>query len=569
MSFKMKPADVRALVDEEAKYWDDKKEELQLHRDLYMCEYWKEHKVDNGNVRVETSAVHQRVSSRVGALFPRAPSVDVQPDIRADAGDCDKAKLLVNRFLSKQRGMINLTTVNALLFPFAVFKMTAKPSADPYERVALTFVLPWDLIVDKTALSWETQRYVGHKYMLQVDEAKERFGAKDYTPVEYTQFIETKEDDNSGSRLRPSTFATSSDINKFIEVVELYDLCSDRLLYWSPQYANGEKWLATKTKIEVEEGDEGEEGSTDGSTAPSTLTFDGIPFRDSLDQPKVPLIPMYLESDPTAPMRGYSYVKRFADQASEQNALVTAEANFVRKTVQQFAAAKGAMDPDAISNYESANHGAVIEFNIGPGEDIRNVMAELPQARMPTEMFTYGNELSEAMDAASVVSPQARGEVMNVTAREVDALAAQASSQIGSMAVVRDNAIEQMAEMYLIITKALMGDDDARMVNMDGKLEVVKYEDLDGAFKYTAHDLGAGPMAEKESLKEFTGMAMSVMGLPNIDKDAVVKAILERNKLPAEWLKPMAVEGGGAAGMLPPVDGVLPPTPDSAIVPGQ
>jgi hypothetical protein len=464
--------------------------------------------------------------------------------------------------MSKQRAMINVTTVNALLFPFAAFKMTARPSNDPYERVALTFVLPWDLIVDKTALSWETQRYVGHKYMLQVDEAKERFGNKDYNTIEYTQFIDADNTEANGTGPLKSSAATAA-VNQFIQVVEMYDLCNDRLLYWSPQYANGEKWLATKTKIEVTEDDNG---------APEeVLTFERIPFRDSLDQPKVPLIPMYLECDPTAPMRGYSYVKRFSDQAAEQNQLVSAEANFVRKTVQQFAAAKGTMDADSVTNYEAAVHGAVIEFDVAPHEDIRGVITELPQARMPAEMFTYGQGLDQQMDAATVVSPQARGEVMNVTAREVDALAAQASSQIGSMAVVRDNAIEQMAEMYVIITKALMGDDDARMVNLDGKLEVIKYEDLDGAFKYTAHDLGAGPMAEKESLKEFTAMAMSVMALPGIDKNAVVKAVLERNKLPAEWLQvvapvpvaPMATSGA------PSPDGALPTDAPPVMLPGQ
>jgi hypothetical protein len=109
------------------------------------------------------------------------------------------------------------------------------------------------------------------------------------------------------------------------------------------------------------------------------------------------------------------------------------------------------------------------------------------------------------------------------------------------------------------------------MVNLDGKLEVIKYEDLDGAFKYTAHDLGAGPMAEKESLKEFTAMAMSVMALPGIDKNAVVKAVLERNKLPAEWLQvvapvpvaPMATSGA------PSPDGALPTDAPPVMLPGQ
>lgn len=562
MSYKLTPSDVRTLVEQEDKYWADKKDELQLHNDLYMCDYWSQTRLDNGNVRVQTSAVHQRVSSRVGALFPRAPSVDVQPDIRADAGNPDKAKLLVNRFMAKQRAMINLTTVNALLFPFAAFKMAAKPSADPYERVSLTFVLPWDLIVDKTALSWDTQRYVGHKYMLQVDEAKERFGNKDYNTIEYTQFIDADNTDANTTGALKASAATAA-VNQFIQVVEMYDLCNDKLLYWSPQYAGGEKWLATKTKIEVTE-------DTEDGTEEEVLTFDSIPFRDSLNQPKVPLIPMYLENDPTCPMRGYSYVKRFSDQAAEQNQLVSAEANFVRKTVQQFGAKKGAMDPDSVSNYESAVHGAVIEFEVEPGGSISNVMGELPQARMPAEMFTYGQGLDQQMDAATVVSPQARGEVMNVTAREVDALAAQASSQIGSMAVVRDNAIEQMADMYIIITKALMSDDDKRMVNMDGKLEVVTYADLDGAFKYTAHDLGAGPMAEKESLKEFTAMAMSVMALPGIDKAAVLKSVLERNKLPAEWLQVVATPAAiPAIPGAPSPDGALPTDAPPVMLPGQ
>ena len=331
---------IQAVLREHQDYWDTKVSELKKYRDAYSNQFWRNEQFNDNMIRVETADAYAYVEGYIASLFSKAPAVEIGAD-DASTGDAEAAKTIVNRFLYNQREHFEDGSRMALIFPNAFFKLSAKDATNVLDKVSVKACPPWELIVDRDAASWDEQRFVGHVYYLSVPEAKERFGAKQYTPVDKEDYF------------RDSPRGTSNDDSSlpeeylYIQVVELYDLIRDKLYFWSPNYSSGEN-LLEETIIPVR--------APDGSPLP-------------------PLAPLYYARMPDHPLEGMSALSRIYDQIYEKNILRTYWANSVRRDSRQYLYKVGKMDEEALAQVTAGIDGAMIGVD---EESLDGLIKEVP-----------------------------------------------------------------------------------------------------------------------------------------------------------------------------------------------
>ena len=255
---------------------------------------------------------------------------------------------------------------------------------------------PWQVIVDDTSGSWEHQRYVGHSYLLPLDEAAARFdkAPEDFTPRAYSRWIDTRRTTSPGDN------NDDTGLGKWVRVVELYDLVDDALLVWSPDFESGTEFVFEGVTVQVGALDpdvtEGEEVPDPDFEHEKT----GIPYKSASGRPVVPIVPLYFSRDPGVPLRGYSLVDRSYDQFRELNVMRTYQAQGVRRMARQWLMRAGFMDESAIAKLAAGKDGEVIEVDVQPGMPLEGNIISAPQAPIPADITLYAqtveNDIREA-----------------------------------------------------------------------------------------------------------------------------------------------------------------------------
>jgi hypothetical protein len=396
----------RSIYDKHERYWEDRRPELRRLRNAYQMRYWMRTNYDQrGEMLVETSRAYELVESYVASLFMRDPAVVVRGDLRG-RGDQDKAQALANDWLTHVRRQMEDALRLAIIYPWAALKVAPRSHPDPLQRVTVAALPPWDVLVDDTARAWDYQRYVGVRVMMPVEEARERYGRKQWATRTFRQFL-----DRNGDEDAPSYGPDDEDaIGEFVEVVEFYDLTGDRFLVWSPDYANGSKWVADGVELEV------------GVEDPVSEKVDSIPVRTADDYPLVPVVPLYLSREPDRPLRGYSGLRRVYDQVQESNTIRTYQANGVRRAARQWLVQKGTLDAESMAKMVMGQDGEFIEVETSPGQQLAGAIVPVPHLPVPAELQTYLNQVDEDFARGSILAPFTRGEATKATATEVTAM---------------------------------------------------------------------------------------------------------------------------------------------------
>jgi len=515
------PKVARTIFEEHTRYWDDRRPEMRRLRNAYLMRYWQRNISYDDNLLIETSRAYELIESYVASLFVRDPSVVVKPDLRGK-GDAELTEEVANNWLLNTRRQIEDTLRLALIYPWAAMKLTGNDSPDVLSRVDMTPLGPWDVIVDDAASSWETQRFVGHRYYLPLDVAKQKYGNKKYAKRTFARYIDYQDEDDTPAYHRDSD-PTAMPISDYILVVEFYDLVKERMLVWSPDYQNGDKFLYDGVSLNV--GVEGE---------PEQEKFDGIPFRTASDRPVVPIVPVYMSREPDEPLRGYSSLRRVYDQVVEVNTIRTFQANGIRKAARQWMVQAGVLDPEAMSKISQGQDGEFIEVELSPGQDLRTAIAPVPHSPVPAELETYEQQVESDFSRGSVMAPFTRGQATKATATEVTALAAYSASEIGRQARERDAAIAQAAQTYVVMLATLMDEGDV-VVRLGGKAQVVTPDDLRGDFAYFAQDSGSTPMSDAVKKQELMQLIPLLQSL-GVDNATILKSIVRSYDLPEDFL---------------------------------
>ena len=496
----MKAETVRAHYAQHEKYWDEKRVEMRELRAAYMTRYWDKNAHAPQQVVIETSRAYEFVEGYIASLFARSPSVVVKGDVRG-RGDPSVVQALCNNFLDGIRSQLEDASRLGLIYPCSFIKLLPNAHPDPFKRVSLCSVAPWDAIVDTDASAWSDQKFVGHRYHLTVKEARDRFGPKKFSGHPLIRFL----DKPSGDQGYHDRNAEDEEPEfQYVELVEFYDIAGDRMYVWSPDYAEGNRFLYDG--VEIPEGGEGEA---------QDVRYTEIPFKDAAGSPMSPIIPLYYSRQPDLPMRGYSALRRVYDQVQEVNILRTYQASMVRRAARQWVVESGVFDAEAMSKLSQGVDGEFIEVELSQGQQLSGSIVSVPHTPVPPELERYVQQVQDDFERGSVLAPFTRGESTRATATEITALAAYSSSEIGRLARERDSAIEHVAEVFISVMQLYLGD-DGDVILMDGEPRTVGLDDLTGDFTYYANDTGATPLSEAVKKQEFLAVmpALVEMGVP-------------------------------------------------------
>lgn len=564
----LEPKDVRSLLEVHDRYWESCRDDMRLYKRLYMTRYWdaSARRAIDGVLRTQVPKAYKMVESYIGSLYSKNPSVVVKPDLR-DRGNPEVAAAVANEYLLKTREQLEDATRLALIYPCAFMKLAPVENIDPLKRVSTAALPPWEVIVDATAAAWGQQRHVGHVYLLPLLEAKARFKKGDsaeFRSRTYSKWIEAATVADGGI-IREDEQTLTPDSDKWIRVVELYDILDDRLLVWSPDYRNGDEFLFQGVTVQVGALPD----DTQGEEPEAELVHEtsGIPFKSASGRPVVPIIPIYFSRDPDTPLRGYSLVARSADQFREMNFMRTYQAQGVRRMARQWMMRAGFLSEESAAKISQGVDGEFIEVDLPPGMPVEGNIVPVPQAPIPADIAEYALTIDADINDAGVLAPFTRGEATGTTATEQQLLASYTSSEIGRMARIRDEVITSMASTYNVILSVVLGD-DAEPLALPNPIgpTILSAEDLTGDFGYWAVDAGTTPMSDftkQQSLERL----VPVLGSLGADPKLLLEELVRVFQLPMQLATPAPPPPGpaGQATMGAPgaVNPEAPPMPDT------
>jgi hypothetical protein len=416
-------------------------------------------------ITIQTADAYGYIESFISSLFSRNPGVIFKDGLR-QRGDKLIAEHLANDFLVRQRNVIEDASRMALIYPMAFAKLMPRESKDIYRRVDMFAVAPWEVIVDRQARRWQDCRFVGHKYYLPLSDAKQMFGNKDFKACRKMEYFDKSYTNDDDPNIGIEMF-------KFIEIIEFYDLINQEMIFWTPNWQDGTRFLE---RVE-------------------------IPFESASGEKRIPIVPLYFNRIPDNPLDGYSAMKRIYDQIYETNLIRTFQANGVRKASRQYLVRKGSMDDEQMAQVASGIDGLFIEID---DENINNVVVPIPHNQTPPELEQYYRQVQADKDKGNILAPFTRGEATRSTATEVAALASYTSNEIGRLARERDSMIEQLATTYLDILRLYLEESgDRNIIAVDGKPAVVAPSDLEENWVCYAQDQAMTPISESVRKREY------------------------------------------------------------------
>ena len=536
----LQPKDIQAILAQHDVYWDDRKSTMREYRQFYMTEFWQREgfTLNDGVLRTEVPKAYAIVESYLGSLFAKNPSVRVEADLRA-RGNPAVAQATANQYLLTVREQLEDATRLALIYPCAFLKLAPVENVDPLKRVSCAALPPWEVIVDTTACAWDQQRYVGHVFLMPIAEATARYKK----PVEafrtraYSKWIDATS--IAGRDVLTGYGADKvPDSDKWVRVVEIYDLNEDRLLVWSPDFSNGDDFLFTGVTVQVGSLDPSADAETKTPEAEIVHETTGIPFKSASGRPVVPILPLYFTRDPDSPLRGYSLIGRSRDQLRELNLMRTYQAQGVRRMARQWMVRAGFLSEDAAAKVSQGIDGEFIEVDLQPGQPLEGNIMPVPQTPIPADIQAYAMTVDADLKDAGLLAPFTRGEVTKSTATEQNLLAAYTSSEIGRMARIRDSAITSIAFTYNVMLSVVLGD-DAEPLNLPNPVgpTILSADDLTGDFQYWATDAGTTPMSDlaKQQVLERLAPVLTQFGA---DPRLILEEMVRVFQLPADLATP-------------------------------
>ena len=520
------PLEVRTILEVHDRHWDAVRDDMRLYKRLYMTKFWDpaHARYTSGVLRTQVSRAYSTVESYIGSLYAKNPAVTVEPDLR-DRGNPEVAEAVANQYLLGVREQLEDATRLALIYPCSFLKLSPVENVDPMKRVACAALPPWEVIVDASASSWGQQRWVGHVSLMPVAEAEVRYRkqAADFRPRAYSKWIEQAT--TGTGMVNEDAQATVPDTDKWIQVVEVYDLQADKLLVWSPDFANGEEFLFTGVTVQV--GALPTPSGADGEEPELVHETTGIPFKSASGRPVVPIIPLYFSRDPDTPLRGYSLIGRLADQFRELNVMRTYQAQGVRRMARQWMVRAGFLSEESAAKIAQGVDGEFIEVDLAPGMPIEGNISPVPQTPIPADILSYAATVDQDIREGGTLAPFTRGEVTGSTATEQQLLNAYTSSEISRMARIRDAAITSIASTYNVILSVVLGD-DAEPLALPNPIgpTILSADDLTGDFGYWAEDSGTTPMndfTKQQSLERLGPLLVQLGADPKMVLEEVVR----------------------------------------------
>lgn len=513
---------IRAALQSHTNFWDSQRHLMRKYRNAYLTKFYEDHKTDDTQLRVETADGYVAVESIQGSLFVKYPSVEIKGDIRG-TGDITITRELANNFIRSQRNQIEAASRMSLIYTHSFLKLAPRESDNILGKIAMRAIPPWQVILDRDASAWEDARFNGHCYYIPVEQANEIFGNKDWKGTPQKDYFTDYEKNNDKNYL--GRYEDSDLPNEFlyIEIVEMYDYIHNELLFWSPQFKNGDE-LLSKNEIPV-------------------TTFDGKPLS--------PIVPYYYGRSPDRPMEGYSVLARTYDQISEKNILRTFWANAVRRDTRQYIYKEGAFDGEALAKITAGIDGAMIPTD---ADSLAGLIDMIPNAALGSNQSTYLDYIEQDLNKGSLTAGFTRGEASKASATEITALMQYSANELGKMAKDRDTTLEAAILVYVRMLIPLLDDKEKLVIVTDDGAKVVTEEAINADWTFFATDSSSTPMSDMIKKQQLLQLLPSLVQLGVQVKD--IKAELIR----LFDLPPTFAEEAPPAPTAPPMTPTTPPT---------
>jgi len=488
---------IQTILEEHEHYWSDKKPELQRYKNSYEGKFWEEKDIDPAMIRIETSDCYSFVEGFQSSLFSKNPAVVIAPDEASPSGNAELAQAAANRWLFEQRTQIEIASRLALIYPQSFIKMSPKQSDDLLNKVELRAVVPWEIILDTDASSWDTQRFVGHIYYIPLNEAKQKWGARDWQPQ--------PKDDYFSVQKRILKTDDLPDAYQYIKIVEIYDLSYDKLYVFTPNLT-GDKQILERSQI---------------------------PLRTYDDAPVVPIAPLYYSRQPEKPMCGISAVSRVFDQFYEKNILRTYWANAVRRDSRQYIYKEGAIDEESLAKITAGVDGAMIPVD---EPSLAGIIQQVGVEPISSNFDRYLAQIESDINRGTILAPFSRGETTGVTATEINALAQYSASQLGKLARERDATIEALALIYLRSISLLADEGDKATISIKDQPKVITAKDLDAKFKIIALDQASTPVSSEIKKRTLVELMEPLLAL-GVQPEKIKEELVRLYDLPQTFLE--------------------------------
>jgi hypothetical protein len=484
---------VRASVARHDDFWAPQRKTMQAYRDLYGSRFHGADETPDGNVLIETGDGPAHVESVVGALFSRAPAVEVGQDLSDEKHDPRVPQTVSNMWLGKQRSVFEQGTRLALLYPCAFFRVgpvSGKRARRPVDAVEVQARAPWNILADLVAPDWAHMRFVGDRYQLPLAQAKLRFPGQKFTPCQVPNFFEAP---RPGRRSRDDE--NLPEALQYVTIVEFYDLVREELVFWSPDKDGGESPI---------------------SRSPMPLHVPGT--RDPIH----PIVPLYFAYDPDQPVCGISPLSRTYDQFREKNLIRSQAADCLRRDSRLWECLEDAFEPAELDKLRAGKDGTILITKKPLGTSI----GAIPVPAMSSNFAEHSRNVDADLRSGSVMAPFTRGEPAGgrTSSREIGVLAEYTASSMGQRARERDGAIEQVDRLYL--AHLCLASGEVTRVQLDGKIQSVTAADLDREWVITALDQAGTPMSRALEQQRFLQVLPLIQTLgipPNLLVDQLVR----------------------------------------------
>ena len=506
MSEDQKVRVIREVLTAHKEHWQMQEPNMRKLRQVYLTKFFEDISIDETSIRVETSDGYTFIESYIASLFEKSPAVEVD-SMKTKTENVELARQVVNNWLSDNRKALENGSRLALIYPMSFFKVSPRVSDDPLNRVAIRAIEPWNVILDRDADLWEEQRYVGHHYYLPLTDARRMYGNKRYNPVSKPSYF----DDGR----RDGTFNALPDQYQYLEIVEFYDLEEDKLYVYTPNIKTTGGFLE-KTKI---------------------------PLRTYDDRPLIPISPLYYSRVPDKPMDGYSTLSRIYDQLFEKNILRTFWANAIRRDSRQYIYKEGSIDEEGLAKIASGQDGVMIPVD---NETLDGIIRTVPVEPLSSNFDRYQNYVEADIQRGSIIAPFTKGEATKATATEVTALAQYTASEIGRMARERDEAIEQLAQIFVRMLVYTLEPGDKPVIMVGKKARFVTADALDHKFKYFALDQASTPLSKEMKKRQLLEL-LPVLGQLGVPQNKLLEDVVRAFELNETYLEMVKPEEGSAS----------------------
>ena len=505
------------------KRMDNGRLDWQRYKAAYTTQYWRNQTGTAPTdlptqIQVEVNRMYGVIEGYLSALYPKASRVVVAPGPTL-GGDSYKSQLAANKWLLTNRTHTRIVKSirQGLLYPGSGIKVGVDDGpGDPLDRVWFRVIPWWEMVLDTDVYDEEDARFVGHSYYRPIREVEEQYGVEGLKGEPREDFLDSMGGRTTSRGEGRKWFSglrqgkADSDNSAFVRVFEVCNLVDS--------YSHEGRSMRGRMEVYLP-------GQSDAFKEP--VWSGPMPFSTSAGDPMPHILPLIFNSEPEYPLRGVSHSSRIYPQISEINIFRSFRANSARRDTRQWLALDGVLTGDQMSMLTAGVDGLVIpvEDTKLQGRDLRNVVVPIQNAPVSSNIDQYEAQADIDLQRAAGTSPNAYGAVTKATATEIMNLRDYTESEFGRHAMVKDQWISSIVQLFIRALIASMEAPAAAAGGVEDQRQDLADGEEEGAEAWTSdrvnelEDSLNIDWGEGEDFRSFSEETVSVTSLDDMSEE--------------------------------------------------